>query len=341
MLNDTDTSSRLAELKRLAAAVTGQVERVALLYGGTSGEREVSISSGTSVKEVLEQEGFMVFFIDTGKPGFIDELIAAKPQVAFIALHGKGGEDGCIQGFLETLGIPYTQSGVESSAVAMDKRLSKILYELRGLATAEFVELSRENHLEEAGLDTLVELIGLPCVVKPTSDGSSLGVSIPKTREELALAIEAGFAIGDLLLVEKFIEGIEVTVPVLGNKAKELLPLSVVEIVSKNEFYDYESKYAEGGSAHIIPARLSAEQIALCQQAAVEAHVALGCAGLSRTDIIVSEDGVPWLIETNTVPGMTHTSLIPDSARHYGLTDGELYRLLLHYALERSGEDKG
>ena len=334
-MNSTDNTSRLAELKDLAAKVSNRVHKIALLYGGTSGEREVSISSGTSVKAVLEEEGFDVMFIDTGKEGFVDELLTGKPDVAFIALHGKGGEDGCIQGFLETLGIPYTQSGIESSAIAMDKRISKILYELNGLDTAEYLELQKDKKPEKQDLDTIVNQLGLPCVVKPSCDGSSLGVSIPKTRQELEEAIELGFQIGDLLLIERFIKGVEVTIPVLGNEPKDLLPLSVIEIVPKNEFYDYESKYAEGGSTHIIPARLEDAKIKRCQQAAVDAHIALGCSGLSRTDIIVSDDGIPWLIETNTVPGMTHTSLIPDSARHFGFTDGELYRLLLHYALER------
>jgi D-alanine-D-alanine ligase len=147
-------------------------------------------------------------------------------------------------------------------------------------------------------------------------------------------ALSEGFAVGDLLLVEEFVEGVEVTVPVIGNNGGELFALPVIEIIPKNEFYDYESKYAEGGSQHIIPARISEQETALCQQAAIEAHEVLGCRGVSRTDMIVDGDGIPWLIETNTIPGMTRTSLVPEDAKNAGLSAGELYRLLLHYALE-------
>ena len=331
-----DNASKLAEYREIAASVTDRVKKVAVLYGGTSGEREVSIASGTGAKDVLEEEGFSVRFIDTGKPGFIEELLADRPDVAFIAMHGKGGEDGGIQGFLETLGIPYTQSGVESSAIAMDKIISKILYEAYGLATAAYLEVRQGSLLQVAEVDEILEKIGLPCVVKPSCDGSSLGVAIPKTQAELLQAIKEGFTIGETLLIEDFIEGVEVTVPVIGNRPEELFALPVIEIVPKNEFYDYESKYAEGGSVHIVPARISDSETELCKQTAIKAHEILGCAGVSRTDMILSEDGIAWVIETNTVPGMTRTSLIPEGAKSFGLTVGELYRLLLHYALCRS-----
>jgi D-alanine-D-alanine ligase len=305
-----------------------------LLYGGISGEREVSISSGTSVRDVLVEEGFNVAFIDTGSPGFLDELLASKPDVAFIALHGKGGEDGCIQGLLESLNIPYTHSGVESSALAMDKQVSKLLYRIQKLETAGWAVVRKDRFDAEKDVDYLLATVGLPCVVKPVRDGSSLGVSIPKTREEFIPALEAGFAVGDDLLVEEFVRGVEVTIPVIGNKETELIALPVIEIIPKNEFYDYESKYAEGGSVHLIPARISPEEMERCKQAAIEAHVVLGCRGVSRTDIIVEADGTPSLIETNTIPGMTRTSLIPEAAKKAGISNGELYRLLIHYALE-------
>jgi D-alanine-D-alanine ligase len=326
----TDTE-RLAEAHRIAAAVSDCVANVALLYGGTSGEREVSIASGNGVREALEAEGFTISFIDTGEHDFIDQLRAAKPDVAFIALHGKGGEDGCIQGLLETLGIPYTHSGVGASALAMDKLVCKIVYEAYDLKTARF-KVVRKGQIDE-DTDALLASIGLPCVVKPASDGSSLGVSIPKTRAEFLQALDEGFAIGDILLVEEFVRGVEVTVPVLGNKADELLALPVIEIVPKNEFYDYESKYEEGGSEHIIPARITEAEALACQQAAIKAHEVIGCAGVSRTDLIVTADSIPYLIETNTIPGMTRTSLIPEAAKEAGISPGELYRLLLHYAL--------
>jgi D-alanine-D-alanine ligase len=326
----------LAKLKTAAASVSDRVATVALLYGGLSGEREISISSGTSVREALEGEGFTVLFIDAGKPGFVVDLLAGKPDVVFIALHGKGGEDGCIQGLLETLNIPYTHSGVEASAIAMDKMLTKLLYRTEKLSTAAWEVVRKDRFSADKDLDSLIATIGLPCVVKPACDGSSLGVSIPKTREELLPALEEGFAVGDTLLVEEFVRGIEVTVPVLGNKTGELIALPVIEIIPKNEFYDFESKYAEGGSEHIIPARITPEQTERCKQAAIDAHVVLGCGGVSRTDMIVDASGVPSLIETNTIPGMTRTSLIPEAAKFAGITPGELYRLLIHYALERN-----
>jgi D-alanine-D-alanine ligase len=323
---------KLAELHRTAAALPTNALTVALLYGGISGEREVSIASGEGVREALEGEGFTLVPIDTGKPDFVDELRALKPSVAFIALHGKGGEDGSIQGLLEMLGIPFTHSGVKASALALDKLVSKLMYQVFGLDTAEFAVVHREQTAED--FESALERIGLPCVVKPVSDGSSLGISIPKTHSEFLHALTEAFAVGDLLLVEKFIEGVEVTVPVLGNNPDELFALPVVEIVPQNEFYDYESKYAEGGSEHIIPARITREEMCACQAAAIEAHRILGCTGVSRTDIIITTKSSPCVIETNTVPGMTSTSLIPEAARRVGITSGELYRLLIHYALE-------
>jgi D-alanine-D-alanine ligase len=322
----------LRELHNIAAAVSDRVNTVALLYGGTSGEREVSLASGSSVRDVLEEEGFTVVSLDTKEADFIDRLCSPMPDVAFIALHGKGGEDGCVQGLLETLGIPYTHSGVEASALAMDKQVSKILYRTSGLTTAEFFML-RKAQLEE-GDDELLTSIKLPCVIKPVRDGSSLGVSIPKTHEQLLKALDEAFNIDETLMVEEFIAGIEVTVPVLGNSQDDLIALPVIEIVPKNEFYDYESKYAEGGSVHIIPARITEDEAATCKQAAIDAHRILGCAGLSRTDMIITDNGTPYLIETNTIPGMTRTSLVPEDAKELGISPGELYRLLIHYALE-------
>jgi D-alanine-D-alanine ligase len=326
------STDKLTELKQAAAAVSARVTTVALLYGGSSGEREVSIASANGVRKALEGEGFTVVPIDTRDSDFIDTLRATRPGVAFIALHGTGGEDGCIQGLLETLGIPYTHSGVEASALAMDKRVSKILYQAYGLATSSFAVVQKGQF--DGDTAPLIAAAGLPCVVKPLCDGSSLGVSIPRTGEQLIQALDEGFKVASTLLVEGFVEGVEVTVPVLGNRPEELFALPIIEIVPKNEFYDYESKYAEGGSVHIIPARITQAEAKACQKAAIVAHEALGCAGISRTDIIVTQDSTPWLIETNTIPGMTQTSLVPEDAKHAGLSVGELYRLLIHYALE-------
>ncbi len=329
-------SSKLAELKETAALVSGKIKNISVLYGGTSGEREISLASGRNVSDVLKAEGFEVVLLDTKDKSFIKELLTNKPDVVFIALHGPGGEDGNIQGFLETLDISYTHSGVEGSAISMDKEISKVLYDLHGLKTAKFLTIFKTQKLSKTDIDGFIEEIGLPCVVKPVCDGSSLGVSIPKTVEELVAALESGFAVSEVLMIEEFIQGIEVTVAVLGNDGEELIALPVIEIIANSEFYDYEAKYAKGGSTHIIPARISDFETQACLQAAKKAHEILRCAGLSRTDMIISEDGTPWLIETNTVPGMTGTSLVPEAAQHFGLTTGELYRLLLDYSLSRN-----
>jgi D-alanine-D-alanine ligase len=302
---------------------------VALLYGGTSGEREVSLASGENSRKVLEGEGFKVVPIDTGTPQFLEQIEKAKPDVAFIALHGKGGEDGTIQGALELMGIPYTGSGVLASALAMDKWRCKFVYEAADLNVPLSMWLPRGREID---LDELMEYVGLPCVIKPVADGSSLGVSIVKEEGALLGALDLAFAVSDVCMAESFVKGTEVTVPVLGNLRAMALP--VIEIVPKNEFYDYESKYSEGGSEHIIPARLSPEVERACKDAALAAHMVLGCRGASRTDLIVDETGEPWVIETNTIPGMTNTSLLPEAARHDGIEPGALYRLLIELALE-------
>jgi D-alanine-D-alanine ligase len=329
----------LAEARAAAAAVGERVRKVALLLGGTSGEREVSLASGGNVAELLEAEGFELARIDPAEPDWWGRLQAFAPDAVFIALHGRGGEDGSMQGLLELLHLPYTHSGVLASALAMDKERSKAHYRAEGLAVPASVLLRRgptpgEAPGEAAGEAALMQSIGLPCVVKPVCDGSSLGVSIVRTASELEAALEKAFALGTVVMVEKFVAGLEVTVPVLGNERAWALP--VIEIIPVNEFYDYESKYAVGGSEHIIPARINPELTAICQSAAVRAHEALGCRGVSRTDLIIGDDGLPFVIETNTIPGMTGTSLVPESARVAGLEPGVLCRYLLALALEAS-----
>ena len=336
---------------------------VVLLYGGISNERPVSFRSAEGIQAGLEIAGHKVIKIDTGKPRFIEELLKCGADVAFIALHGKGGEDGAIQGLLELAGIPYTGSGVLASALGMDKMRSKLLFEAAGLMTpaataltisdlqffADVDEgqnndqsntqkrlnpttaLSAKNFSKEF-LDMLIEKIGLPCVVKPSKEGSSFGVSIVRSCEQLCQALIKGFALSAELLIERYITGTEVTVPVVGNNNPETLP--VIEIIPVNEFYDYESKYSQGGSAHIIPARLDPEQLNACEDAACIAHEIIGCRGLSRVDMIVDADGIPWIIEINTIPGLTPTSLVPDAARVANISMAELCDRLLMWAFE-------
>ena len=303
---------------------------VALLYGGTSGEREVSLKSGENAIKSLREEGFKVVPIDTGQPDFIHILMSASADVAFVCLHGKGGEDGTVQGLCEVLKMPYTGSGILASALAMDKERSKVFYRSAGLNTPMSVDVKRNEPIDT---DLINRTIGFPAVVKPVSDGSSLGVSIVHDSSELEQALAKGFAVSELLMIEQFVKGTELTVAVLGNDETQALP--PIEIVPINEFYDFESKYAEGGSEHICPARISEEELAACQDAAVRAHLALGCRGVSRTDMILDSEGTPWVIETNTIPGMTSTSLLPHAADAVGIGLGELYCKLIGFAFDQ------
>lgn len=307
---------------------------VVLLLGGTSGEREISLDSGRASASALRDEGFTVIEVDPAEPDYRQQILDAAPDVVFICLHGKGGEDGVIQAVLEEMGLPYTGSGVQASATAMDKAAAKDVYISAGVPTPDVVTL---NKGEEYSLDQIVAKVGERSAVKPATEGSALGVHLVHDPSELPEAIEAALAIDDKVLVERFVQGVEVTVAVLGNDDPEALP--VIEIVPTAEFYDFESKYAPGGSTHIIPARISDEETEACQRYAMMAHAALGCRGVSRSDLIVDEQGKPWMLETNTIPGMTSTSLLPDAARKVGIEFGALCRLLVELALEDGPRD--
>lgn len=302
---------------------------IALLMGGTSAEREVSLHTGAQVAEALGTAGHQVRQLDTADLDFIDALREGAFDVVFICLHGRFGEDGTIQGLLEVLGLPYVGSGVLASALAMDKAASKRIFEACGLRTPRSVTL----HSLPADLGPIVTDLGEKVVVKPASEGSSVGMSIVHASAELAAALALAFEHDDVVLVEQFVQGAEVTVGVLGNETLRALP--TLEVVPEHEFYDYESKYVPGMSKHIIPARVSEEAQAECQRVALDAHRALGCRGLSRSDTIVTPAGEVYLLEINTIPGMTSTSLLPDSARAAGISFPELCDRLVRLALER------
>ena len=306
--------------------------RVAVLKGGRSAEREVSLNTGAQVSTALESVGFDVVEIDSGEDEFVNELASAEVNVVFIALHGRFGEDGTVQGLCELLGLPYIGSGVLASALAMDKVMSKLFFTQAGLATPDYVVLRRGELFE---LDAVVSALGEKLVVKPACEGSSVGMTIVHDSAELPDAIEKAFQFDRQILVERFVSGAEVTVAVLGNDDAVALP--TLEIVPEHEFYDYESKYVPGMSRHIIPARVSQAAAEECQRLALQAHKTLGCRGISRSDTIVSEDGSVWLLETNTIPGMTATSLVPDAARAAGIEFPELCRMLVEFALEPRG----
>jgi D-alanine-D-alanine ligase len=304
--------------------------RVAVLRGGTSAEREVSLNTGAQVAAALRARGFLVREIDSADLGFIEELRTGDFDVVFICLHGRFGEDGTVQGLLELLGLPYVGSGVLASALAMDKVMSKHVFVAEGLLTPASVVLRTDA---KPDLTAIVDDLGTKLVVKPVSEGSSVGMSIVHDPSELPAAIALAFEHDDTVLVERFVAGVEVTVGVVGNDDPLVLP--TLEIVPEHEFYDYESKYVPGMSRHIIPARVPESAAVECQRVALAAHRALGCRGISRADTIVTDQGEVFLLEVNTIPGMTATSLVPDAARAAGIEFPELCERLVLLALER------
>ncbi len=315
------------ELKRLSVVVIG---------GGWSDEREISLQSAGECRRALEEAGFeRVDLLDLAADDFIDRIRQGGYDVAFVALHGTYGEDGCIQGLLEVLRIPYTFSGVAASAAASEKQVAKAVFREAGIPVPEGVDVPAGTMLSKEQLDKLVERLGLPIFVKPAANGSSFGVTRVTDRDQLNDAISAAGSAGGRVLVESCVSGTEITVPVLGNEDAHALP--VVEIVTGAQFYDLKVKYEPSELHHVIPARLDEEVYARAQELAVRAHRALGCRGCSRSDFIVTEQGVPVILETNTIPGMTASSLLPDSARHDGLEFPELCARLVELALERRG----
>jgi D-alanine-D-alanine ligase len=285
--------------------------RVAVLYGGISAEREVSLSSGEQVIVALREAGFDVRPIDVGADlGAVIAALTPKPDAVFNALHGRFGEDGAIQGVLDWMGIPYTHSGVRASALAMDKIAAKAIFTAAGLpvAAGRLVEMPE---LEAA------DPMARPYVVKPANEGSSVGVHIVRQGDNRRIEIARTWSFGNAALVEEYVAGRELTVGVMGERA-----LAVTEIVASHSFYDYESKYADGGSRHVIPARIDAATYDRAMQVAVAAHRALGCRGASRADFryddTVETPGRLVLLEVNTQPGLTPTSQLPEQAAHLG-----------------------
>ena len=306
---------------------------VAVIYGGHSGEREVSLRSGAACAEALEGLGFKVELIDPSEKEGLIRLIEGTFDVAFLALHGRGGEDGTIQGFLETIGIPYTGSGIFASATAINKTLSKDAYRLAGLRVAPSCPVAVNDVFDDDDYAEMIDMCGIPCVVKPATEGSSLGMTIVRQAEDLPAAITHALSVDDEALVEGFVKGTELTVAVMGNEIIEAFP--VIQIVpTEDEFYNYHAKYAAGGSRHLCPAPLPEDVAEQAQDIAIAAHAVLGCKGISRTDIILDEENQCWVLETNTLPGMTGTSLVPDAARAIGIEFPQLCEKLIEMALE-------
>jgi len=309
---------------------------IVVIYGGVSSEREVSLRSGKAVFDALIRRGYHNATLFDLTEHNLAELFALPMDLAYLALHGWGGEDGRIQGVLDLMGVPYTGSSVEASAICMNKIRTKEILHFAGLPTPRFVTKRRVecSDLSETQAE-LLQRIGLPMVVKSPSQGSSVGVYIIKREEELLPAIKEVFELGDDLLAEEFVDGVELTLPILGND--ELTVLPVVEITSENEFYDYEAKYTEGMCHHIIPARISDVARERMAEVGSNAYRALGCRGLARVDFMLTRNDEPMIIEVNTLPGMTEMSLFPDSARSVGISFEELTEMILLFALEQKG----
>lgn len=307
-------------------------KRIGVLCGGHSGEREVSLRSGQGVLAALGRQGFEAVAIDPG-PDLPGQLSNAGVEVVFNALHGGAGEDGTISAVLDYAGIPYTGSGMLASALAMNKLQTKRLLQAAGLPTPDFVRLCRTDDLPQKVAEVISRL-GLPAVTKPVSEGSSLGVSIPNTGEELYQALAELLRQYNEAFVEKFIDGTEITVGIIGVSSRRRA-LPVLELVPHKEFYDYEAKYTKGLTDLIAPARISAEHAEQAQRLAVAAHDLLGLCGLSRVDMHLDSQGQIWIHELNSIPGLTELSDVPAEAEAAGLTYDELILEILASALTR------
>ena len=304
--------------------------RLALIAGGVSGEREVSLKGALEVQKALDQEKYEVVRYDPATDLALLAADADRIDVAFILLHGIHGEDGTMQGFLELLNIPYQGAGVLGSALAMDKNLAKTLYRLHGLPVAEW-EMAERDDINNP--QRLLDSLRLPMVIKPVRQGSSIGMSIVREAGTLSAALAKAFEHDSSVMVEEFISGREITVGVIGNDDLQALPL--VEIIpgEQYDFFDYEAKYKPGATREVCPAEVSDQIKEKAQEYGLTAHRALQLRGYSRSDMIVRGEDI-YILETNTIPGMTPTSLLPQAAREFGLSFSALLDRLIELSLK-------
>jgi len=304
--------------------------KVAILMGGISNEREVSLSTGKTVAKHLDSNKFDPKFYDTKKDllKLFSDISKKKIDICFIALHGKGGEDGSIQGILELLGVAYTGPGIMASAVSMDKIISKRLFIQERILTPKFIVIEGEK----INFKEIKDKIGLPCVIKPSNSGSSVGVSIIKKEKEIKKGIETALKEDDKVIIEEYIRGKEITVGVLGNKNPKAL--SVVEIVPKTKFFDYQAKYNPEFCDEIAPARISAKITANAQKLALKVYKLLNCKGFSRIDMMMKADKI-YVLENNTIPGLTPNSLLPKAAKADNISFSELLEKIINFGLEK------
>jgi len=310
---NTNSATQLNKLKQ---------EKVAVLYGGTSAEREVSLNSGEAIANGLKQAGFNAILFDT-KTVALTDLLTEEVDRVFIALHGRGGEDGCIQGALEYLNIPYTGSNVLGSSLSMDKVRSKQIFKACNLPTAAFTVVNKAD-LEHLSLDKVLSELGGRVMVKPANEGSSIGMAQAQTVEQLRNALIEAFGFDNEVLLEAWIDGPEYTIAILGGKA-----LPAIHMETPREFYDYEAKYQSNSTQYHCPCGLSDADENELKALALKAFYATGAQGWGRVDIMRNDAGDWQLLEVNTVPGMTETSLVPKAAKVFGLNFSELVSEIL------------
>ncbi|NCD10021.1 MAG: D-alanine--D-alanine ligase [Negativicutes bacterium] len=308
-----------------------KIIKVAVVMGGPSAEREVSLATGTAVAEALREKGYNVEAIDLEPDRITEQLNACGATMVFNAVHGLYGEDGCLQGVLEMIGMPYTGSGVLASALAMDKIASKRIFQATEIPTPRCLILSQEDKQNQK--EIILKTFSLPVVVKPASQGSSIGVVIVKQENELPEALETAFSYGKEVLIEEFVIGKELTVAVMASQG-EVRAFPVINIVPHSGTYDFKSKYTKGETEYLVPAPLSEAETKRVQEVAIQAYKVLGCRGVARADLMLDKEGQVFVLELNTVPGMTSTSLVPKAALAVGLSFPDLCEKILLSAVK-------
>ena len=313
--------------------------KLAIITGGTSNERSISLASGKMVEKFLDQKKFQIKRYDTKNElkQLFQDCQAKKIDVAFIAMHGKGGEDGSIQGMLELLKVPYTGSGVAASAISMNKLFTKKLLKEENILTPPFILLAKKNYSnkKESQSSILAKIeknIGFPCVVKPASCGSSVGVSIVKNKNDIKKGLALAFKEDKQIIIEKYIKGQEITVGLLGNENPKTLP--VIKITTKREFFDYQAKYNANFTNEEVPAKIPPKIALRAQKLARKIHLLLNCWGFSRVDMILQNQKI-YVLEINTIPGLTINSLLPKAVAASGIPFGKFLEKLVYLAQEK------
>ncbi len=311
--------------------------KIAVIFGGRSAEREVSLNSGTQIMAALSSLGYEVSGFDL-LPSIFNDIRAFDPDVVFLGLHGRYGEDGTIQGALELMGYPYVGSGVLASALAIDKAQTKRMLSTLNLPMpAHRLARMRDLEIIDQFSQEAESALGLPLIIKPNREGSTIGLTLATSHDQVVAGITDALKYDETVLVEEYISGTEVTVVLFGDTALPTV-LGIIEIIPKSTLYDYDSKYLDGGSQHIVPARLPEQLYQQVEEYAKQAYQLIGCQDYARVDMIISKNG-PYILEVNTLPGMTATSLVPDAAKYSGYSFSAFLDLLISRAYARGKQE--